>query len=186
MSFEIEQKFHVDDLGGLEQCLVQLEAVEQGVEQHSDSYYNHPSRDFRETNEALRIRRLNGTPMITYKGPKLPGAVKARLEREWRLDPGDPDGSSTEELLEILGFRPVAIVRKRRRSFRLPGEMSDFGVMIDDVHSLGLFAEVELMVPQKSEIERARERIAQLSGHLGLQRAEARSYLRMLLELSAG
>ncbi len=166
--------------------LAELGAVEQRTEQHSDSYYNHPSRDFRETMEALRIRRVDGVPMITYKGPKLPGAIKARLEREWRLDPGDPDGSSTEELLQILGFRPVAIVQKSRRCFRLPGDMADFGVVIDDVQSLGLFAEVELVVAQLSEIEPARERIASLSGHLGLQRAEPRSYLSMLLELSAG
>lgn len=186
MSFEIEQKFHLDDLGCLENRLAELGAVEQGVEQHSDSYYNHPSRDFRETKEALRIRRVDGIPMITYKGPKFPGAVKARLEREWRLDPGDPDGSSTEELWQMLGFRAVAIVRKRRRCFRLPGEMTDFAVVIDEVDHLGLFAEVELIVPRESDIERARVRIGELSGHLGLQRAEPRSYLTMLLELSAG
>ena len=186
MSFEIEHKYHVDDLGRLESRLAELGAVEQRKEEPSDSYYNHPSRDFRETREALRIRRVDGVPMITYKGPKFPGAIKARLEREWRLDPGDRDGSSTEELLQILGFRPVAIVRKSRRCFRLPGEMADFGVVIDEVQSLGLFAEVELVVGEAGEIELARERIAELSGHLGLQRAEPRSYLSMLLELSDG
>ena len=185
MSFEIEQKYHVDDLGCLERRLAELGAVEQRREEHSDSYYNHPSRDFRETTEALRIRRVDGLPMITYKGPKFPGAIKARLEREWRLDPGDPDGSSTEELLQILGFRPVAMVRKSRRCFRLPGDRADFGVVIDQVQTLGLFAEVELVVGDLSEIEPARERIAELAGHLGLQRAEPRSYLSMLLELSA-
>lgn len=186
MSFEIEQKFHVDDLACLENRLAELDASEQRVEQHSDSYYNHPSRDFSETKEALRVRRVDGVPMITYKGPKLPGAVKARLEREWRLDPGDPDGSSTEELLQILGFRPVAIVRKSRRCFGLTGEMADFGVVIDTVEFVGMFAEVELVVAQSSEIEVARERISQLSSNLGLQRDEPRSYLTMLLELSAG
>ncbi len=186
MSFEIEQKFHLDDLESLERRLAELGAVEQRTQQHSDSYYNHPSRDFAETREALRVRRVDGVPMITYKGPKLPGLVKARLEREWRLDPGDPDGSSTEELLQILGFRPVGLVRKCRRCFRLPENRSDFSVVIDDVESLGLFAEVELVVAQSSEIEGARARIEGLSEHLGLQRSEPRSYLLMSLELSAG
>lgn len=186
MSFEIEQKFHVDDLPCLENRLTELEAVEQRIEQHSDSYYNHPSRDFRETKEALRIRRVDGVPMITYKGPKMPGLIKARQECEWRLDPGDPDGFSTEELLQILGFRPVAIVRKTRRCFSLPGEMADFGVVIDSVQFVGTFAEVELVVAEANEIELARERIADLSSHLGLVRDEPRSYLTMLLELSAG
>lgn len=186
MTFEIEQKFHVDDLSLLERRLAELGATEIATQQHSDRYYNHPSRDFRETSEALRIRRVDGIPMITYKGPKFPGVIKARLEREWRLDPGDPDGSSTEELLQILGFRPVAVVRKERRCFGFPGDRADFGVVIDKVNGLGLFAEVELVVGDVREIEHARMRIGELAGDLGLQRAEPRSYLRMLLELSAG
>ena len=186
MSFEIEQKFHVEDVSELERRLAELGAIETGTQRHSDSYYNHPSRDFRETREALRIRRVDGVPMITYKGPKLPGAVKARLEREWRLDPGDPDGSATEELLEILGFRPVAVVEKRRRVFELPGRWADVVVVIDDVENVGLFAEVELIAPNEGGVEIARERIRELSDHLSLQRAEPRSYLSMLLELSSG
>jgi predicted adenylyl cyclase CyaB len=68
----------------------------------------------------------------------------------------------------------------------LPGGLDDFRVVIDEVRSLGFFAEVELVVSESSEIEGARMRIQELSGHLGLQRAEPRSYLTMLLELSAG
>lgn len=186
MSFEIEQKFHIDEIDALQRRLNELGAVEEGLDRHADSYFNHPCRDFRETKEALRVRRVNGVPMITYKGTKLPGAVKARLEREWRLDPGDPDGKLTEELLKLLGFQPVATVRKRRRSYVLPGESADFAVVIDEVQSLGLFAEVELVVANESEIEAARERISSLSKSLGLTRPEPRSYLTMLLELSAG
>jgi adenylate cyclase class 2 len=186
MSFEIEQKFHVDDVTRLEQRLAELGAVADTTQEHSDSYYNHPSRDFRETREALRIRRVDGIPMITYKGPKLPGAIKARREQEWRLDPGDIDGSSTEQLLQILGFRPVAVVRKRRRPYRLPKPWNDFQVVLDEVQLLGRFAEVELLVESEAEIEPARQRIGELSDHLGLQRAEPRSYLSMLMELPTG
>ena len=50
------------------------------MQEHVDTYYNHPSRDFAETREALRIRRVDGVPMVTYKGTKLPGEVKARRE----------------------------------------------------------------------------------------------------------
>ena len=185
MSYEIEQKFHVDDLALLEQRLDESGACQDRVEGHRDRYFNHPSRDFKESKEALRVRRIDGVPMITYKGPKLPGAVKARLEREWRLDPGDPDGKATEELLEILGFRPVAVVQKCRRVFELPGQWADMTVVIDDVEEVGLFAEVELIAPDEGAVEIARERIRELSDHLGLQRAEPRSYLSMLLELSS-
>ncbi len=185
MSFEIEQKFHVEDVSELERRLAELGAIETGTQRHSDSYYNHPSRDFRETREALRIRRVDGVPMITYKGPKLPGSVKARKECEWRLDPGDRDGSATEELLQILGFQSVAVVTKSRRCFELPGELHEFDVVIDEVPFLGRFAEVELVVEGPNQVEEARRRIAEISADLGLRQAEPRSYLTMLLELSS-
>jgi len=180
--FEVEQKFHVEDLAGLEERLRELGAAEQSSQQHVDTYYNHPSRDFAETLEALRIRRVDGVPMVTYKGTKLPGAVKARRELEWRLDPGDPEGTKMEELFQMLGFRRVATVTKRRRCYQLPAESADCGVMIDQVDSLGLFAEIELIAGESSEIEIARERIGQLAERLGLYLAEPRSYLRMILE----
>lgn len=183
MTFEVEQKFHVDDLAELERRLAEVGAVEQRSERHADSYYNHPSRDFAETREALRVRRVDGVPLVTYKGTKLPGAIKAREELEWRLDPGDPDGRSMEKLLQLLSFRPVAVVQKRRRHYWMPTDSADFGVMIDEVDSLGLFAEIELIARDSAEIETARTRIDQLSQRIGLHRAESRSYLRMILEL---
>jgi adenylate cyclase class 2 len=182
MTFEVEQKFHVDDLAELEQRLTEMGAMEQRCEEHSDTYYNHPNRDFAESREALRVRRIDGVPLVTYKGTKLPGEIKARLELEWRLDPGDPDGSHMEKLLQMLSFRQVAVVEKRRRHYSMPGEWADFGVMIDEVPSLGLFAEIELIAGNAAEIEIARERIGRLSELIGLQRSEARSYLSLFLE----
>lgn len=186
MTFEVEQKFHVDDLAGLEKRLREIGAVEGRCEQHADTYFNHPNRDFVQTREALRVRRIDGEPLITYKGTKLPGDIKARLEMEWRLDPGDRDGSRTEELLQILSFRRVATVNKRRRHFSMPAQWADFGVMIDEVDSLGLFAEIELTVGESTEIEAARERIRWAARQLELQRAETRSYLTLFLALQTG
>lgn len=184
--FEIEQKFRVDDIADLERRLSEMSAIESATEQHVDAYYNHPSRDFGETKEALRVRRVNGIPMITYKGAKLPGKIKARRELEWRLDPGDVDGTKTEELLTLLGFRPVGTVKKHRQSFQLPSELADFAVVIDQVDGLGQFAEIELIAQDSARIEDARIRISRLAERLGLQIAESRSYLRMILEQDEG
>ena len=116
---EVEQKFRVDEEAKLLSCLEAIGAVADTTEIHEDIYYAHPARDFRQTTEALRIRVVNGVPMITYKGPKLPGSMKVRKELEWRLDPGDPCGRQTMEMLDLLGFKPVANVRKSRNVFRL-------------------------------------------------------------------
>jgi adenylate cyclase class 2 len=124
--------------------------------------------------------------LITYKGKKLSGAIKARRELEWRLDPGDPDGKSTEELLELLGFRPVATVGKQRVPYTLEPSSSQIAVVVDHVGSLGVFAELERVVADKSWVEAARAEIAQLSAELGLQAVEPRSYLEMTLKSDFG
>ena len=180
--FEVEQKYPIDDVAKVEHLLQTIGASEQPVQNHADTYYNHPCRDFAETTEAFRIRRVDGVPMVTYKGKKLPGKVKARRELEWRLDPGDSDGSKMEELLGLLSFQQVAVVKKQRRTFLLQEELADFTVVIDSVASLGCFAEIELVVRQQSEVQHARDRIESLANQLNLLQAEPRSYLRMILE----
>ena len=180
--FEVEQKFRVDDIDQLATRLGDLNANEDSCQLHLDTYFNHPCRDFVVTREALRVRRVDGMPLVTYKGSHLPGAIKARQELEWRLDPGDADGTKTETLLELLGFRKVATVEKRRRTFTLPEPFADFCVVIDQVVSLGDFAEVELIVEESAEIELARTRIGRLAEQLNLSLGESRSYLTLLLQ----
>ena len=182
MAYEVEQKYRLQDLLLFEKSLKECGAVEEAIEHHADTYYDHPCRDFAATNEAFRIRRIGEVPMITYKGPKLPGTVKARREMEWRLDPGDRDGTQTAELLEHLGFKEVATVRKTRRPFCAHDATGPFGVVIDEVQGLGLFVEVEVMVESEDDIEQARAKIEVIAGQLGLQLPESRSYLRMVLE----
>lgn len=182
MTYEVEQKYHLHHLESFEEALKEYDAVEALIEHHADTYYNHPCRDFAVTNEAFRIRRIGDVPMITYKGPKLPGVVKARREMEWHLDPGDHDGSKTAELLEHLGFKEVATVRKIRRPFCVRDNTGPFGVVIDEVQGLGHFVEVEVMVEKPEDIERARFKIQMIARQMGLDKPESRSYLRMVLE----
>ena len=198
--FEVEQKYRVGDEPALRERLSRLGAVPGGRETHVDTYFNHPCRDFATTREALRIRRIDGRPRITYKGVKLPGDIKARRELEWPLDPGDPDGDNAEELLRLLGFREVAVVRKRRESFlcpQLPAEPDDGNglgrpekqspsgglvVTIDDVERLGTFAEIEATAMAIDDVAAARDRVAGLAAGLALRAAEQKSYLRLLVE----
>lgn len=183
---EVEQKYRIEDLQDLQSKLDRLQPKTEAVQQHFDTYYNHPSRDFAETGEALRVRRIDGVPLITYKAPKLPGKIKARRELEWRLDPGDPGGDQMEELLKLLGFRRVAAVNKERRPYLMDGKSGEIVVVIDCVQNLGNFAEVELLVAGKPEIEPAREEIRELAEQLGLRVSEPRSYLQMVLQADSG
>lgn len=190
--FEIEQKYHVDDRDALIERLAAEFAVLLSEQQNDDTYYNHPCRDFAQTGEALRVRRVDSVPLVTYKGKKLPGDVKAREELEWRLDPGDIDGCAMERLLTHLGFHVVATVSKKRQTYRVGANDDCLTVTIDEVpalqrgNSAGLFAEIECVLPSDAptsdEIHTARTRVTDLARRLEMTKPESRSYLRMVLE----
>src|SRR6476620_12740854 len=119
MQYEVEQKHHVPDEAALVTLLqTRGGSLEKPIEQ-SDQYFAHPCRDFATTDEALRIRVVGDKSFVTYKGPKIDKTTKTRREIELPLDPADHDGSKFASLLAALGFTPVAIVRKRRRTFRV-------------------------------------------------------------------
>jgi len=186
---EIETKYRLHDEPRLRNELRKLGAIEGELERHADTYFRHPSRDFVQTREALRIRDVNSVASVTYKGPKMEmkdAALKARQEIEWCLAPGDADGSQMQRLLSALGFTSVATVRKERRSFSWPENshaLATFTVTIDHVEQVGAFAEIELLVEDSAadHVEAAGQRISDLAGRLGLTESVPTSYLTMFL-----
>jgi len=191
---EVELKFLVEDNALLQSRLNSLGAVSQAVEKHRDLYFRHPSRDFAETREALRIRRVVLTRMesngdtttehqskVTYKGPHLPGGVKARHELEWELQPSDPQGEKLQELLIRLGFEPITTVVKERCPMLLSFRGRDVTVALDDVQNVGSYVEVEVVATGEDEVALSRALVEQVADELGLAKPESRSYLAMLL-----
>ncbi len=143
----------------------------------SDTYLSHPSRDFSETDEALRIRTVKDLEdgrvqvYLTYKGPKLSKRSKARYEMELKI----PGGDGMREILERLGFRKVLKVIKERRTFT----MDDMEACIDLVPDLGCFLEVEVM---DDDIKRGEARVLKFLEDWELEKTERRSYLELLME----
>ncbi len=72
-TLEVELKFAIADGPALLSTLHEIGATFVGQEQHADTYYAHPCRDFVQTGEALRIRKVDGVAHVTFKGPKQPG-----------------------------------------------------------------------------------------------------------------
>jgi adenylate cyclase class 2 len=184
MQYEVEQKHRVMDAAALIARLqkrgVQLET---SVEQF-DQYYSHPCRDFATTDEALRIRVVGDRSFVTYKGPKLDTTTKTRHEIELPLDPADYDGSQFASLLAALGFTPVAVVRKLRRTFHITADEYEVDGALDDVDGLGCFVEIELQANDEN-LEASKRTISKLASDLNLGPSERRSYLEMLLEKNA-
>jgi adenylate cyclase, class 2 len=193
-SIEVELKFRVTDQASLANRLSQIGAVMNQQESHRDLYFRHPCRDFVQTREALRIRRVTITragstsllepaheSRVTYKGPHLPGGIKARHELEWPLNPSDPDGEQLQELLIRLGFEPVTTVVKQRQSLSLTREGREITVALDEVEQVGSYVEVEVLATGECDVPVARELVGRLAAELNLTEPESRSYLSLLL-----
>jgi adenylate cyclase class 2 len=180
MSWEVEQKYRVADTEQLEQNISQLGGSYQHSETQVDTYFRHPCRDFKKTDEAFRFRTINGRTFVTYKGPRLDGPVKTRPEVEIPLH--HETEQQWKSICLALGFTTAADVRKVRRVFSLPWHHVSVTVAIDEVESLGSFAEVELVIEHETELQKAHELIQSLAAALVLQQVEKRSYLGLVLD----
>lgn len=179
-TYEVEQKFRVDDLNSIERQLQLHAAVLGPWEDHVDTYFAHPQRDFAVTDEAFRLRRIGDSNCITYKGPKLDKSTKTRCEIEIGIEPGSAAATDLRELVIKLGFRAVADVRKRRRSAPILWEQSAMTVSLDQVDRVGSFVEIETLASEV-DLELARRQVETLSKSLGLHFVERRSYLELFL-----
>ena len=183
-SMEAECKFRVSNADETRACLERVGAVFLKREEHRDTYLRHPSRDFRSTDEALRIREIDGEPFITYKGPRLAGPIKIRPEIELPMVSG-----TVEDWLQIwghLGFVVALTVPKSREIYTLERHSRRVTITLDQVESLGYFAEIERIIFNKEEIELAQQDIQEIGRLLSLSEVEPRSYLGLLLAKLGG
>ena len=141
-----------------------LGAVFLKSQRQEDVYFSHPCRDFRKTDEAMRVRMADGL-FLTYKGPKKRSDAKVREEIEFEV-PKD-----ALELLERLGFREAFRILKTRKTFSLDG----LTICCDDVVGLGEYVEVE------SSSEGRTDRILEVLDRLGVKgMATTKSYSELL------
>jgi len=177
MNYEVEQKHSVGDAVVLMRRLVDRGVTLGPPIAQVDQYWNHPCRDFAQTDEALRIRTVGDATFVTYKGPKLDATSKTRRELEL---PIAGQRSEFSDLLSALGFKPVTTVEKSRRPFEL--EFS--GVLVhctwDDVRDVGTFVELEL-IADDTQLDEAKRIIASLAEELELGPSIRQSYLELLL-----
>ena len=178
MSLEIELKFPVQSFESVETALAKRNVVFGPAVRQVDQYFAHPLRDFAETDEALRLRRLDHRCQVTYKGPKLDQLSKTRREIEFTVSIEDAD--NVEILFKELGHHPVAIVNKHRRQATVPWNAISVTVALDTVENVGLFVELEV-VATTGDFEPIRQELFRLSAALNLVDTERRSYLELLL-----
>ncbi|MEX0867829.1 MAG: class IV adenylate cyclase [Pirellulales bacterium] len=180
MSLEVEQKFRVADLAAVLSRLTARSLELGGKQTQRDEYFAHPGRDFARTDEALRIRSCDEANRVTYKGPKQSAQTKTRREIEVGIAAGEAGRGEFRELLLALGFQPVRMVEKQRRTGRMRWQDMEVEVAVDHVVGLGDFIELEI-VSLSDDFAAAERAVLSLAESLQLSEVERRSYLQMLL-----
>lgn len=177
---EVELKFHLTDEAALRRELAQFDVAWHAAEEQIDCYFNHPARDFAQTDEAVRLRQIGGQNVITYKGPKLDATTKTRREIELPIAPGKEGLAQFGQLLEVLSFRRVAEVHKVRAKGKFTWQDWPVEVALDDVTGVGKYVELEIQADE-SALPAARQAILELAARLNLTQQERRGYLDLLL-----
>ena len=138
-----------------------------------DIYFNGIDRDFRKTDEALRIRDEDGTYYVTYKGPKIDKVSKTREEIEVKID----DKEKMRLIFKKLGFKEVRPIRKVREIYK----KEDITASIDDVEGLGLFLELEKNIYNINEKDEALKELMEILKALNISKDNTirKSYLEL-------
>jgi adenylate cyclase class 2 len=174
---EIERKYRCDDLTTVRSQLQSAGARWLGTEQQVDRYLAHPARDFRASDEALRIRTTHGRAQLTYKGPRRERVTKIREELEVEL--GAAETATLATVLERLGFRTVREVNKTRSTYGMPFADLEALVCLDEVRDLGSFVEIEV-VADAFRMPQAKAAVEAIASQLQLREPIEESYLALL------
>lgn len=183
MLYEVELKFPLADPDEMQSRLRSMGAMADFPIEQVDRYFNHPVRDFRETNEAFRIRSAGKTNCLTYKGPVLDRETKMRHEIEIPIADGLDAAQQMSQMLTLMGFRSVHEVRKNRTPWSIVWQNQKYELALDVVPSIGTYLEIELVVDSAGRAA-ARDAILNLAAHLKLPEPERRSYLELVLGIT--
>lgn len=175
---EVEVKYRTSDWDPLVRTITEWGAIAGEPRVEEDRYFNAPDRDFKRTDEAVRLRRIGAANRLTYKGPKLDTATKTRPEVEVPLADGPAAAESAVRFLTGLGFRPVATVRKTRQLYRFDRHGFAFEACLDDAGDIGRFVELEIRADE-IQYDDAKAALLRTADELGLAEQERRSYLEM-------
>jgi adenylate cyclase class 2 len=143
-----------------------------GVEKQTDIYLNSKFRNFKETDEALRIRKVNNTVELTYKGPKFSSKSKSREEITVEIN----DENAMLKILQKLDIYPVYSVSKERYTFI----DNNFNICLDKVEGLGEYIEIEGINSDENKLlEYINDFIRKYNINVEMER---KSYLELLVE----
>ncbi|MEJ2249212.1 MAG: class IV adenylate cyclase [Candidatus Lokiarchaeota archaeon] len=193
---EVEIKAKINDPEEIKSKLKNLGARYLVSLEHKDTYYNMPRklRDFRKTDEALRIRESKefktSNPndgenqfkyYLTYKGEKIDDQTKTRKELEVKFE----NVENLKEILDTLNFRDIITVKKKRDLYEIIYDDNKIECLIDYLPILDqFFIEVEVIVELKEQVSQKTKELFSFLKELNIEKSDSirKSYLELIVE----
>ena len=179
---EVELKARLTEAqaAGMAETLASLGFAPKQNSREVDVYFNGNLRDFRKSDEALRLRSRTDLDagatetLWTYKGPKADPRSNTRTEYETAVG----ELEIAKHILESLGFEAAYTVEKVRREV----QRGSVTVCLDQVTGLGAFMELEILL-DGGDRDGAVESLLALLDTLGVSREalSRKSYLELLI-----
>ncbi len=141
MAIEIELKLQVESHDAVRERLRELGGIFEGVYLETNHIMDQPDGTLRRQGKGLRVRSMvceQGKEVpatLTFKGPRLAGALKSREEIEVEVS----DAEDARNVLVSLGYVSVLTYQKRRERWRF----SSCHIELDEPPYLGCFVEIE-------------------------------------------
>lgn len=178
---EIKAALTAEQAEALPKLLAGMGFQEKSNVREIDVYWNGNDRDFRKTDEALRLRSVENLAdaatqsLLTYKGAKQDARSSTRQEYEVAVDNMDTAGS----LLSALGYQAIFTVDKMRTEVQKDG----ITACLDTVAGLGSYLELETLLESEAGRDAAVDALLALLDSLRVSRdaLTRKSYLELLM-----
>jgi adenylate cyclase class 2 len=123
MPRETEAKVKVGGLSLIRKRLISAGAERLVETRDTDTYFDTPQRSLLLADKGLRLRRSHDEKtgaerlVVTYKGPRRPGAIKSRQEIEIEVS----SAAGAAAMIRALGYAPIISFEKRRQTWGFEG-----------------------------------------------------------------
>lgn len=134
MGTEIEKKYRIEmeEVARLRERLRAAGAEARGEEFEENTLYAGPGLE--QGNRVLRLRRVEGRAIFTFKESLDSSGIRRRREDETAVE----DADALAAILDALGYTPAIVYEKRRDTWRV----SSVEVVLDEL-PFGLYVEIE-------------------------------------------
>lgn len=131
---EVEQKYRIASPASIRRLILRLGGRKIASGAEYNELFDRPGGELRRRKCVLRLRKHGKKCTLTYKGPRLQGPFKQRVEVET-----EADFKSMKKILEMTGYKRILVYRKSREEYRL----GRAHVTLDQLTGIGWFCEIE-------------------------------------------